>query len=1060
MGSVRETGYLDVKGSCSGNVVERESAIASVDNSLPCSVVAIVNEGHRVSNNSRNVSLVDRQTGSVDSRNSPLTTDVVCDVHVGDGPVRIVNDRQTGSVDSRNLSLIADVERFGQPQLVNKLHSSYMALQFPLLFIHGEHGYSKEMKMVSVPGASSSEDRRLTMKAYYSIDWVREHQNDIRNDYLSGIYDAINRGNSDGSDCGGKLILPQSFTGGPRYMYSHYLDALAICRVHGNPSYYITFTCNVKWPEIVEYMEDFPGLTTADRADVVDRIFAMKIRQFVKYLRNIKPFGKIIASLPHCHTLIWVDENSRIQNHEDIDAFISAEHPLPEVDPVCYKIVSEFMIHGPCGEICPTAACMKNGPKCAKYFLKEYCDYTYMDHDGFVHYRRRDTGATTVKQNVQLDNGYVVPYNKQLLKTFYAHINVEYCGWTIEPAVQVLVVHGQNMQRIVFRERDQLQSVADNPNKKKTTLTEWLQYDEHNTDGRSLTYLDFPSKYVWNKTYKYWQRRRQINRYSIGRMSYIHPAAGDLFYQRMLISHQRGCRIFRDIHTVNYVVYPTCRAACEAMGLLGDDTEWESSLKEAASTATPSQLRILLAHIFTHCQVSNPLDLWKRTWNLMSNDIPYVASISLGIQELIFVRKTFLWKTIIYALRAVGKIVLAVASSGIASLLLPPENMWLTQGNLLEADKEEVSTFVDWLLNVGDGIVGVPDELDPENTSWIRILEKFQLKNDENGLTKLIQFIYDEHSLLYPTAKGLQEKAIVCPKNDTTDLINAKVMSMLLGYTTTYTSHDEAMPHGHDGGEVELLYLIETLEQTSVTAICQQDKGKNILTKGTPVQANMGLRDAEYFDQLLQLKKAYRFTGFSCEPTDSWERTLPIEITLIFGRYLQVEEIATTNFLEHYFNFAAYNELSYRLAAKKSDTNSLADKAILSGAENHPLMLQKDMYDSWRSRMELYMLNRQHGRMILESVEHGPLLWPSVTEDGVTRLKKHFELSSAEAIQADCDVKAINIILQALPPEIYALVSTHKVAKDLWERIQMLMQGTSLTKQERECKLYDAFDKF
>nr|GEZ74305.1 putative Gag-Pol polyprotein [Tanacetum cinerariifolium] len=66
----------------------------------------------------------------------------------------------------------------------------------------------------------------------------------------------------------------------------------------------------------------------------------------------------------------------------------------------------------------------------------------------------------------------------------------------------------------------------------------------------------------------------------------------------------------------------------------------------------------------------------------------------------------------------------------------------------------------------------------------------------------------------------------------------------------------------------------------------------------------------------------------------------------------------------------------------------------------------------------------------------------------------------AEAIQADCDVKATNIILQGLPPEVYALVSTHKVAKELWERIQMLMQGTSLTKQERECKLYDAFDKF
>nr|GEW70208.1 hypothetical protein [Tanacetum cinerariifolium] len=69
-------------------------------------------------------------------------------------------------------------------------------------------------------------------------------------------------------------------------------------------------------------------------------------------------------------------------------------------------------------------------------------------------------------------------------------------------------------------------------------------------------------------------------------------------------------------------------------------------------------------------------------------------------------------------------------------------------------------------------------------------------------------------------------------------------------------------------------------------------------------------------------------------------------------------------------------------------------------------------------------------------------------------------LVTAEAIQADCDVKETNIILQGLPPEVYALVSTHKVAKELWERIQMLMQGTSLTKQERECKLYDEFDKF
>ncbi|GJT26952.1 retrovirus-related pol polyprotein from transposon TNT 1-94 [Tanacetum coccineum] len=129
---------------------------------------------------------------------------------------------------------------------------------------------------------------------------------------------------------------------------------------------------------------------------------------------------------------------------------------------------------------------------------------------------------------------------------------------------------------------------------------------------------------------------------------------------------------------------------------------------------------------------------------------------------------------------------------------------------------------------------------------------------------------------------------------------------------------------------------------------------------------------------------------------------------------------------------------------------TLADKSLLSGGDNKPPMLEKHLYDSWKSRMELYMMNRPHGRMILASVEKGPLVWPTITVDGVTRPKEYTELTPAETIQADCDIKAINIILQGLPTEIYALVSQHRVAKDIWEKIRLLMQGTSLTKQERE----------
>nr|GEU91455.1 hypothetical protein [Tanacetum cinerariifolium] len=94
---------------------------------------------------------------------------------------------------------------------------------------------------------------------------------------------------------------------------------------------------------------------------------------------------------------------------------------------------------------------------------------------------------------------------------------------------------------------------------------------------------------------------------------------------------------------------------------------------------------------------------------------------------------------------------------------------------------------------------------------------------------------------------------------------------------------------------------------------------------------------------------------------------------------------------------------------------TLAKFMILSSGDNHPPMLDIDLYDSWKSRMELYMQNREHGRMILESVEHRPLIWPTIEENGMTKTKKYAELSAIEKIQANCDLKATNIILQERP---------------------------------------------
>ncbi|GKC95663.1 omega-6 fatty acid desaturase, chloroplastic, partial [Tanacetum coccineum] len=104
---------------------------------------------------------------------------------------------------------------------------------------------------------------------------------------------------------------------------------------------------------------------------------------------------------------------------------------------------------------------------------------------------------------------------------------------------------------------------------------------------------------------------------------------------------------------------------------------------------------------------------------------------------------------------------------------------------------------------------------------------------------------------------------------------------------------------------------------------------------------------------------------------------------------------------------------------------TLAEHIIVAGVENRPPMLEKSMYDSWQ-----------------------------------TRPKKYSQLTKAQQLQDDCDVQATNIILHGFPPDVDALVNHQEAAKDIWDRVKMLMKGIELSYQERECILYNVFDKF
>ncbi|GJZ64847.1 DNA helicase [Tanacetum coccineum] len=100
---------------------------------------------------------------------------------------------------------------------------------------------------------------------------------------------------------------------------------------------------------------------------------------------------------------------------------------------------------------------------------------------------------------------------------------------------------------------------------------------------------------------------------------------------------------------------------------------------------------------------------------------------------------------------------------------------------------------------------------DNESSSWVRIPEEYCIPDDNDGLPNLINFIYDTNTLQHPSAQELQQKAIVCPRNDTVDIINSQILSMVDSESTIYKSSNEAVPLGNDRGAAKLLYPMEYL---------------------------------------------------------------------------------------------------------------------------------------------------------------------------------------------------------------------------------------------------------
>ena len=227
------------------------------------------------------------------------------------------------------------------------------------------------------------------------LRYIKQNQSRLRADLYNQVVDAFSGldNNVDPNSLGRRYILPATFQGGTRDMMENLQDSLAISRKFGVADLFLTMTANPKWPEVLNAL--LPGQTAADRPDLASRVFHQKKQHLIKLIDKEKLFGSMVArvhtiefqkrGLPHMHLLIWLKREYKVSTPAEVDSMISAEFPDPLTHPRLFRLVSEMMTHGPCGEINPNSPCMKDCC-CTKHFPKDFCDETTVNADGYPKY--------------------------------------------------------------------------------------------------------------------------------------------------------------------------------------------------------------------------------------------------------------------------------------------------------------------------------------------------------------------------------------------------------------------------------------------------------------------------------------------------------------------------------------------------------------------------------------------------------------------------------------------------------------------------------------------------
>ncbi|GJU14013.1 retrovirus-related pol polyprotein from transposon TNT 1-94 [Tanacetum coccineum] len=139
-----------------------------------------------------------------------------------------------------------------------------------------------------------------------------------------------------------------------------------------------------------------------------------------------------------------------------------------------------------------------------------------------------------------------------------------------------------------------------------------------------------------------------------------------------------------------------------------------------------------------------------------------------------------------------------------------------------------------------------------------------------------------------------------------------------------------------------------------------------------------------------------------------------------------------------------------------------------AGTDTRPPMLVESDYDSWKIRIHRYIRGKPNGKQIWKSIQNGPTPHPMITDPPPTdsaavpapREKLDSEFSEEENKLEMADTQAEIILSQGLPRHIFNNLNQTSTAKEIWDNVEMLMQGSGRTIQQRKEDLFDEYERF